>query len=111
MLNRNIDSSLPNTTTLRASRIETRAEPIPPVKTEHDAHHRTFSDERALAAEHSTSANGKRVYEVPTAQRDGRNGFVTTKAPDWHKRGLKEKDAKEGSRGVSSTDVSAEGTV
>ncbi|KLO14396.1 hypothetical protein SCHPADRAFT_939584 [Schizopora paradoxa] len=91
MLNRNSEASLPNAKILRASRIEAREEPVPSVKTEHDAHHRTFSEERAMTSEHSSTTSGKRVYEVPTAQRDGNNGHVYTKAPNWLDKGLKEK--------------------
>lgn len=91
-MQRGEDSTRPGSTSFRASGVEARSKPVPPIKTEHDAHHRSYSEEARLIKDGSPARSG---YEVPTAQRDGKDGSVYTKAPAWHRMELKKgKDEK-----------------
>lgn len=91
MFQRNFPSSDPaNPATLRAARIEARVTPLQGIKSQHDAHHRNKSQDRAQMA---TLVNGgdaapsARIFEVPTAQRDGDGENVYTKKPLWYESG------------------------
>ena len=91
MIQRNLPSPDPsNPATLRAARIESRATPLSAIKSEHNARHRTKSQDRAqLAAALQTGepSSSGRIFEVPTAQRDGDGDFVYTKKPLWYETG------------------------
>lgn len=91
MFQRNFPSSDPaNPTTLRAARIEARATPLQAIKSQHDAHHRTKSQDRAQIAalvNGGDVAPSARIFEVPTAQRDGDGDNVYTKKPLWYESG------------------------
>lgn len=91
MIQRNFPSADPaNPATLRAARIEARTTPLLPIKSEHDAHHRTVSQDRAQMVarmEGGESVSTARTFEVPTAQRAGDGENVYTKKPLWYETG------------------------
>ena len=83
MMQRNDANTPEDSTVLHASRVGARIIPLPDVKREHNAGHRTTSNDTIVIDE-----TGRRVYSQPTAQPPSSkgDGTVYTKSPDWRDR-------------------------
>ena len=78
-----------NSATLRASRIENRLAPLPPVKKEHNSGHRTFGQDRLALSQDADTNSSHHIgsspsFQVPTPQREGNSGSIYTKRPLWY---------------------------